>query len=776
MRQHLTKSRYRFRKSDGSPDLTALKTYVHAVRHAPDLTAAQKSNLAKTQQRMFKSAEANDGRLPAINFDGVWVFLDRPKGTVEQGVGADGQPWERTFLCNYGFFPDTVGADNEPVDVFVGDDVTSPTAYLVKQVFQDGSFDEFKVLIGFKSAEEAMRMYFAHVPAWCFGGVSELPFSFLVQLIGCAPDTVSMAMQKSVYVKLPGILWNKIGMQRVDKAEWSAARVNGLKDDAFLFIEPGGTKDEEGKTKPRSLRHFPYKNEHGTIDLPHLRNAIARIPQSGSWLSQAEKDRLQAKARTLLEGQTKTRMKSLVKSACLASIPVSIRKALDSIGATYSGPTIPITPTSDLASHPALTSPITWDYDYPEQVGGWIGGIEPENEEWIAFVDVLGHCLLWTTREPRGGVVGIPYSFDRPDLAVVEHTVESVESDLNRVRASLATPLSILTSATNNAPIPPQEHLPSGTVVTQPGQPSEIIKDTVSVASVPVQQPEVDSHKQRVPRSLFAKDKYDGIDFTPPKAVRAAFKRGLELHAEGFSGDGLQADTLAWSRRLSRGEKISPAKVTQGNAWFARHESDRKPNWATEKTPGYVAWMNWGGDPGKAWMGKLKRQMDARDSLQKSVDGGPARAWVEREIERDEEKRLVFGVVLEPEPFDGGGDAHGHTYSEEEVQQAAYDYLAYFRNLTDNHNHSDACREGDGFAEGVCTCGAYLPADRAVVVESYCTPIEFTINGVVIKRGSWMLRVHVIDDALWAKVLAGEWNAFSIEGIGDLISLDEEEE
>jgi len=562
------------------------------------------------------------------------------------------------------------------------------------------------VLIGFKSAEEAMRMYFAHVPAWCFGGVSELPFSFLVQLIGCAPDTVSIAMQKSVYVKLPGILWNKIGMSRVEKSK----------------------------------------------SVPAVEKAVP------------------------------TRMKALTKSVCLASIPTRIRKALDGaggFGATYEGPTIPITPTSDMAAHPSTSAPITWDYDYPEQVGGWIGGIEPENEEWIAFVDVLGHCLLWTTRDPKGGVVGTPYSFDRPDLAVLDHTIESVEASLNDVRALLSAPVgmvSVVLANTNNAPIPPQEHLPSGTVVTQPGQPSEIVKDTVNVASVPVQQPEVDSHKQHVPRSVFAKDKYDGIDFTPPKAVRAALKRGLELHADGFSGDGLQADTLAWARRLSRGEKISPAKVTQGNAWFARHESDRKPNWATEKTPGYVAWMNWGGDPGKAWMGKLKRQMDARDKIQKSVDDGPASAWVGRSVHRDEEKRLVFGVVLEPEPFDGGGDAHGHTYSEEEVQQAAYDYLAYFRNLTDNHNHTDACREGQGFSDGVCTCGAYLPADRAVVVESYCTPIEFTINGVVIKRGSWMLRVHVIDDALWAKVLSGDWNAFSIEGIGDLISLEEEDE
>ena len=38
------------------------------------------------------------------------------------------------------------------------------------------------------------------------------------------------------------------------KATWTTAFVNDLPDSSFLYIEPGGEKDEEGKTKPRSLR------------------------------------------------------------------------------------------------------------------------------------------------------------------------------------------------------------------------------------------------------------------------------------------------------------------------------------------------------------------------------------------------------------------------------------------------------------------------------------------------------------------------------------------
>jgi len=81
-------------------------------------------------------------------------------------------------------------------------------------------------------------------------------------------------------------------------AVWSTAFVNDLPDGAFLYISPGGKKDSEGKTVPRSLRHFPYKDSGGKIDLPHLRNAIARIPQAN--ISASLKASLQARARRLL--------------------------------------------------------------------------------------------------------------------------------------------------------------------------------------------------------------------------------------------------------------------------------------------------------------------------------------------------------------------------------------------------------------------------------------------------------------------------------------------
>jgi len=47
-----------------------------------------------------------------------------------------------------------------------------------------------------------------------------------------------------------------------------------LPDSDFAYISPGGHKDSEGKTTPRSLRHLPIP------DAAHVRNALARLDQT----------------------------------------------------------------------------------------------------------------------------------------------------------------------------------------------------------------------------------------------------------------------------------------------------------------------------------------------------------------------------------------------------------------------------------------------------------------------------------------------------------------
>jgi hypothetical protein len=61
--------------------------------------------------------------------------------------------------------------------------------------------------------------------------------------------------------------------EAIDKKEMTRRSINDLPDSDFAYIEPGGKKDDQGKTTPRSLRHLPIH------DSSHIRNALARIAQ-----------------------------------------------------------------------------------------------------------------------------------------------------------------------------------------------------------------------------------------------------------------------------------------------------------------------------------------------------------------------------------------------------------------------------------------------------------------------------------------------------------------
>jgi hypothetical protein len=63
---------------------------------------------------------------------------------------------------HYGYFTRTKGKDGDQVDVFIGPDIEDfDKVYVVDQKI-NGSFDESKVMLGFKTKKEAKAAYFAN--------------------------------------------------------------------------------------------------------------------------------------------------------------------------------------------------------------------------------------------------------------------------------------------------------------------------------------------------------------------------------------------------------------------------------------------------------------------------------------------------------------------------------------------------------------------------------------------------------------------------------------
>ena len=106
--------------------------------------------------------------------------------------------------------------------------------------------------------------------------------------------------------------------------------------------------------------------------------------------------------------------------------------------------------------------------------------------------------------------------------------------------------------------------------------------------------------------------KYEDIDFTPPKKVAEAAEKGLDLRGE-FNRGGTDVG-VARARDLKNQASLSPETIDRMVNYFSRHAVDKDAeNFGNDEDPsaGYIAWLLWGGDPGKDWAKNVQSRMKA---------------------------------------------------------------------------------------------------------------------------------------------------------------------
>jgi hypothetical protein len=106
------------------------------------------------------------------------------------------------------------------------------------------------------------------------------------------------------------------------------------------------------------------------------------------------------------------------------------------------------------------------------------------------------------------------------------------------------------------------------------------------------------------------------VDLSAPAFMRASAKRGLALHAQGFSGDGLKPQTVEDARRMAAGE-VTEAKWRKIGPWIARHTVDLDAVQGDEITAGLVAMLLWGGGASKA---SARRAQEYADRVVEKLD------------------------------------------------------------------------------------------------------------------------------------------------------------
>lgn len=162
-------------------------------------------------------AEGDDYRKGFVRLHGLDIAIENPRGSVRQGKTADGREWANVMQAHYGYICDTLGADGDEVDVFVGPYPESRRVWVINQVF-DGKFDETKCMIGFVDADSARAAYqFSYTRDWTgLGSMVEMSvdqFKKWLQVSSTKP-----AVEKPV-----------------DKILWSGDAPRALTFDAVLY-------------------------------------------------------------------------------------------------------------------------------------------------------------------------------------------------------------------------------------------------------------------------------------------------------------------------------------------------------------------------------------------------------------------------------------------------------------------------------------------------------------------------------------------------------------
>jgi len=149
-----------------------------------DITKADVNSLDRVAHQASTSplnliAPPSAGQAKAGNYKKGHITINGIKIAIENPAGSKRQPQYPTLTAHYGYVKGTIGADGGQIDIFVKP--STPTnwkgnVYVIDQLFENGEFDENKVMFGYDSEQEAKRAYLSNYTSdWNgFGGITEI--------------------------------------------------------------------------------------------------------------------------------------------------------------------------------------------------------------------------------------------------------------------------------------------------------------------------------------------------------------------------------------------------------------------------------------------------------------------------------------------------------------------------------------------------------------------------------------------------------------------------
>ena len=168
------------------------RLYKMAIDAAAHEAATSPLNSRKEPSDRMKSA--GNYRKGHITIGGLDIAIENPAGSRRR-------PQWPVLTMHYGYIKNSMSWDGEQLDVFVKpqtDDNYSGPVFVIAQTKADGSFDEFKAVIGFSSKKKAVAAYLEnYTPGWKLGDVMMFTWEEFKQWVAKESATQSDAISRN---------------------------------------------------------------------------------------------------------------------------------------------------------------------------------------------------------------------------------------------------------------------------------------------------------------------------------------------------------------------------------------------------------------------------------------------------------------------------------------------------------------------------------------------------------------------------------------------------
>lgn len=135
-----------------------------------------------------------------------------------------------------------------------------------------------------------------------------------------------------------------------------------------------------------------------------------------------------------------------------------------------------------------------------------------------------------------------------------------------------------------------------------------------------------------------------------------------------------------------------------------------------------------------------------------SIAYAPKKKLKYRVQKANKHQQLIYGVVLEPEVLDSQDDF----MLPNQVERAAHTYMK--KVARGKASVSKLQHRSRGF---------FKNKPSVVPVESFIAPVDFSYDGKeMVKKGTWVMVLHIEDPKIWDDVIAGKYTGLSIGGSG----------